>query len=287
MRVLFAVFLCGAGLSLAATVPEKDWPEPDQIVRLWPGDAPGLVPSTNVECIVNHRFKNVSVPELWVYRPQKEERNRAALMICPGGGYGILAMGLHVGNVVGMFNGQGVVVLALKYRTRYGTNNVAEDAVMDAKRGVRLIRHHAVEWGVDPARVGVQGYSAGANVCLNLLCRYDEGDPGAADPVEKQASRPDFVALMCPWPAGKAISAYTVQTNPPPVFIASAEDDKTATTAFAREIGDEVKRQGGRVEFFIVPTGGHGAFHYGVSTGPGGKWPEVFNPNVFGKQRGE
>ena len=131
-------------------------------------------------------------------------------------------------------------------------------------------------FSIDPSRVGVQGYSAGGNIGLNLLGRYDAGDPQAADPVQRFSSRPDFMALMCPWPNGKPIADYPVHKNPPPVFIASAEDDKTATTAFALEIATAVKNQGGKVQMFVVPTGGHGAFHYGASKGDGAKWPEAF-----------
>ncbi len=261
-----------------AAVAVRPWPTPSKVLRLWPGDAPGLVTPAKAEEIVNERIRNVSVPELWVYLPERQDPKRAALLICPGGGYGHLAMGLHVGNVVKLFNDQGVVVLGLKYRTKYGANPVADDAVADCARAVRVIRQQADAWGIDPSRVGVQGYSAGGNIGLNLLGRYDAGDPQSADPVQRFSSRPDFMALMCPWPNGKLIADYPVLKNPPPVFIASAEDDKTAPTAFAMEIAEAVKNQGGKVQMFVVPTGGHGAFHYGVSKGDGEKWPEAFKP---------
>jgi len=245
-------------------------------VRLWTGDAPGLTAVKQTEGVVNDRIRNVSVPEMWVYLPKKKEIRRPALLICPGGGYSHLAMTLHAGAVVDLFHEKGVVVIGLKYRTRYGTNDVPEDAVADCARAIRLIRLHAEEWGIDPARVGVQGYSAGANVCLNLLGSFDAGNPEATDPVERQSSRPDFMALMCPWPNGRAITTYPIRKNPPPVFIASAEDDKVAPTSFALSISEAVKQQGGKVELFLVPTGGHSAFHYGVSKGPGGKWTDAF-----------
>lgn len=252
------------------------WPKTTRVLRLWPGDAPGLVVPAKAEEIVNERIRNVSVPELWAYLPSGPGRRRAALLICPGGGYGHLAMGLHVGNVVPLFNGQDVVVFGLKYRTRYGKNDAADDAVADCARAVRFIRQHADEWGIAPDRIAVQGYSAGGNVCLNLLGRFDAGDPAAADPVARFPSRPDAVALMCPWPNGKTIAAYPVKPDPPPVFIASAEDDKIAPTTFALAIADAVKKQGGEVRTFIVPSGGHGAFHYGVEKGLGAQWPESF-----------
>ena len=259
----------------AATLP---WPTPVQVVRIWSGDAPGFVKAGKSEEIVNERIRYVSVPELWVYTPEQPAKMRTALLICPGGGYGHLSMGQHVGNVVKLLNDQGVVVFGLKYRTKYGANSPADDAVADCARAVRMIRQNADAWGINPARVGVQGYSAGGNVGLNLLGRYDAGDSKATDPVDRFSSRPDFVALMCPWPNGKTIADYRINKNPPPVFIASAEDDKIAPIAFAREIAEAVKKEGGEVQMFEVPTGGHGAFHYGIGNGPGTKWPEALKP---------
>lgn len=275
-RVLFLLLAFpAAGFLVAAeqTSAPLPWPTPSQVLRLWPGDAPGLVTPAKPEEIVNKRIRNVSVPELWAYLPEKSDKKRTAILICPGGGYSHLAMGLHVGNVVPLFHKQGIVVFGLKYRTRYGANPVADDAVADCARAVRLIREQAGAWGID--RVGVQGYSAGGNIGLNLLGRFDTGDVQSPDPVERFSSRPDFMALMCPWPDGKLIDSYPVKQNPPPVFIASAEDDKTAPTAFAVEIAKAVEQKGGTVRMFLVPNGGHSAFHYGVGDGPGTKWPDA------------
>ncbi len=253
--------------------PTLPWPQPTQVLRLWEGDAPGLVTPAKAEEIVNQRIRNVSVPELWAYLPEKRDRKRTAILICPGGGYVHHAMGLHVGNVVQLFQDQEIVVFGLKYRTRYGANQVEDDAVADCARAVRMIRKNAETWGID--RIGVQGYSAGGNVALNLLGRFDQGQADAVDPVERFSSRPDFVALMCPWANGKPITSYPLKPNLPPVFIASAEDDNTAPLAFAEEIAAAVKQQGGEVKMFVVPDGGHSAFHYGVSKGDGAKWPEA------------
>ena len=80
---------------------------------------------------------------------------------------------------------------------------------------------------------------------------------------------------MCPWPNGKTIAHYPILPNPPPAFIASAEDDTVAPIAFAKEIAQAVKQQKGSVETFYVPNGGHAAFHYGVSKGTGTEWPNA------------
>jgi len=262
----------------ATHAPAMAKPKPDAVIRLWPGDAPNLVPGGNTESIVNERYHNVSVPQLLVYLPSKEKAKGIALIICAGGGYNHLAMCLHVDNVVQLLNDQGIAVFGLKYRTRYGNNDVVEDALADGKRAVRLVRSQAKEWGVDPQRVGVQGYSAGGNLCLNLAGRFDEGDPQAADPLERLSSRPDFVVLMCPWPNKRAIEEFPLSRKSPPTFIANAKDDKTAPVTFAAAIDEKLKGLGVKERLFVVETGGHSAFHYGVAEGPGARWPEALLP---------
>ena len=257
---------------LHAEDSKMPWPSPNQVIRLWPGDAPGLVKVQKKEEIVNERIRNVSVPELWLYLPNGPVKKRKAMVICPGGGYAHHAMSLHVGNVVKLFHQRDTVVFGLKYRTRYGANDVAADAVADCERAIRLIRHRSAEWGID--QIAVQGYSAGGNIGLNLLGCHDAGNTSAEDLIERQSSRPDFVALMCPWPNGKPIAHYKILAHPPAVFIASAADDTTAPQAFAKEIAAAVRQQHGKVQEFDVPTGGHSAFHYSVSEGPGAHWPE-------------
>ncbi len=253
-------------------------PEPTQVLHIWPGDAPGLVAGAKPETFTNERYANVSVPLLSVYLPDRAKANGTALIICAGGGYNHLAMCLHVDNVVKMLNERGIAVFGLKYRTSYGGNAVVEDALADGKRAVRLVRSRAAEWGVDPQRVGVQGYSAGANLCLNLIGHFDAGDAAAVDPIEHVSCRPDFCALMCPWPNGKPIDAYPLAKDAPPTFVASAHDDTTAPFSFAQAIDAKLNGLGVAEEFFAVDIGGHNAFHYGMREIPGAHWPDTFFP---------
>jgi acetyl esterase/lipase len=253
-------------------------PEPDAVIRLWPGDAPGLVSGGNAETFVNERYANVSVPQLFVYLPPKEKARGTALVICAGGGYKHLSMCLHVENVVPLLHDRGIAVFGLKYRTRYGTNDVAADALADGKRAVRIVRSRAAEWAIDPHRIGLQGYSAGANLGLNLAGRFDEGDPHAADPIERVSCRPDFCVLMCLWPNERTIDDFPLSKNSPPTFFAHAQDDKTAPIGFAREADEKLRGLGVREEMFVVESGGHGAFHCGMVDGPGARWPEALLP---------
>lgn len=253
-------------------------PKPDLVLPLWPGDAPGLAAGEPAEVYVNGFYRNVSQPQLLVYLPKNGPAKKTALIIAPGGSYIELATALHVDNVVQMLNGQGIVVIGLKYRVRYGSNNAAAEALADAKRAVRIVRSRAGEWGIDPARIGVQGYSAGGNLCLVLAGRFDAGDPQAADPIERVSCRPDFMALMCTWPNRKTINDYPLMKDSPPAFIANAQDDRTAPVTFATAIDGKLKGLGVTEKLFVVPTGGHAAFHYGAVSGPGVKWPEELLP---------
>ncbi len=250
-------------------------PEPNEIVPLWPGNAPGLVAGGNPESFENERYRNVSSPQLFVYLPAQDKARGTALIIAAGGGYKHLAMCLHVENVVKLLNDRGIAVFGLKYRTLYGDNNVAEDALADAKRAVRIVRYHAQRWGIDPRRIGVQGYSAGGHLALNLACRFDEGEAESPDPIERIASRPDFVVLMCPWPYQQSLDDFPLGKQSPPAFIASAKDDTTAPFAFAAAIDRRLKDLGIHETLFSPETGGHGAFHVGMVEGLGGQWPRA------------
>ena len=250
-------------------------PEPTEVIQLWPGDAPGLVSGGKSESFENERYRNVSSPQLFVYLPAKEKARGTALIIAPGGGYVHLATCLHVENVVKLLNDHGIAVFGLKYRTLYSNNDVAEDALADGKRAVRIVRSRAEQWGIDPGRIGLQGYSAGGHLALNLACRFDEVHAGSPDPIERFSSRPDFVVLMCPWPYKQLLSDFPLSKRSPPAFIASAKDDETAPFAFAAAIDQRLVALGVQERLFSPETGGHGAFHVGMVERLGAQWPDA------------
>jgi endo-1,4-beta-xylanase len=249
-------------------------------ISLWPGSPPAMVDgATPGADDGTGRFRNVGIPGILLYLPETPApaSGRMALIACPGGGYSHLTRLAGADGAVAAFLPRNIAIIALKYRTKPPSLDVETDACADGERAVRLVRRHAPEWGIDPTRIGIVGWSAGANLALNVASHCDSGTPDASDPVERQSSRPDFVVLLSPWPAHRTIANYPVPAGAPPAFIGSAEDDKTAPSDFARAIGRAYQDVGVAHHLWIVPTGGHGAFTIDAP-GEGGKWIDRFLP---------
>ena len=155
-----------------------------EAVVLWPSGAPGALGREPLD-----------VPTLVPYLPPKESRTGAAVIVCPGGGYSHLAD--HEGGPVAEWlNSVGVTAFVLKYRHTARYPHPAP--LQDASRAVRTVRARAAEWGLDPARVGILGFSAGGHLASTAGTHFDAGRADAADPVERQSSRPDLMILIYP-----------------------------------------------------------------------------------------
>ena len=159
---------------------EADFPEP---ILLWPDGAPGAKGDEDVD-----------KPTIRLYRP--DEPNGAAVLICPGGGYGALATD-HEGHQLAVwYNKIGVTAAVLKYRL--GKRYQHPAPLNDAQRGLRYLRAHADELGLSSDRIGVMGFSAGGHLASTLSTHYDAGDTTADDPLERVSCRPDFTVLGYP-----------------------------------------------------------------------------------------
>ena len=276
---LCLVFLGGSPASRG-----DDAPAP-QTLDLWPGAAPGEaepIPaesSATVGGIV--RVSNVSRPTMTVYRPEPSKNTGAAVLICPGGGYSILASD-HEGDQVAHFlNGIGVTGIVLKYRVprRAGTsNNVPPpQALMDARRALGLVRSHAAEWQVDPTRVGILGFSAGGH-----LAAWAAAGPGEARPYEpvdaadKLSARPDFAVLIYPAylvkrGTAEVASEVAVAAATPPTFLAMAGDDAITVDGSLAYFA-ALKQAKIPAELHIYNEGGHG-FGMNATGKPVASWP--------------
>ena len=236
-----------------------------QSLRLWPGDAPGLVTNPGPEVAeANGRVSNVSVPMLDVYLPPPEKANGTAIIICSGGGYTRLASGPLGRDAATIFGPLGYAVFSLKYRVRPPSEDVLRDALADARRAIRLVRSRSAEWRIDPHRIGMVGFSAGANLILNLATTSQTGDPAATDPLARWSDRPDFVGLAATWPHNQHIASFAIDRHTPPAFILHTKDDQSAPFAFAEELAAAWSRAGTPVLFTPYEKGGHMAFNFPV-----------------------
>ncbi|HCE42139.1 MAG TPA: hypothetical protein DET40_01155 [Lentisphaeria bacterium] len=233
--------------------------------KAWPGVGEGGV----------QLISRIGIPSIILHKPLNHEKNRKVVILCPGGAYQALASVDNGNGTLDPFLKDGFVVVVLKYRTVPNPKQAEIDALADAKRAVRLVRHHAGEWGIDPKQVSVVGWSAGGNLVLNLSSNTDNGKPEDADPVERQSCRPDFVAMLCPWPTSRPAGEYPISKDSPPAFIASAKDDKAAPTKFAVEISKNYEKAGVQSNLWVIEEGGHRAFSFD-STGEGSHWRERF-----------
>ncbi len=135
-------------------------------------------------------------PALYVHLPPADKANGAAVIVCPGGGYGHLASTYEGHDVAQWLNSQGIAGFVLKYRIAPRYHHPAP--LQDAQRAIRTVRSRAKEWGVDPARIGVMGFSAGGHLASTAGTHFDDGNPKAADPIDRAGCRPDFLVLCYP-----------------------------------------------------------------------------------------
>ena len=159
-------------------------PASSQPLRLWEGEAPGAMGTEPAD-----------IPTLTVYAPAPEKSTGAAVVVCPGGGYGGLAD--HEGRPIAEWlNTIGVTGIVLKYRLGPKYHHPVE--MGDVARAIRTVRAHAADWGVDPHRVGVLGFSAGGHLASTAATHFDSGNASATDPTDRLSSRPDVAILIYP-----------------------------------------------------------------------------------------
>ena len=250
---MLLLLLCG--VSPAATATE---------IRLWPNGAPGSAGKTAAEVVEppnqDHGYLKVTgvhQPSLTVYLPPAGKASGAAMIIAPGGGHAFLNFDQEGTYVAAYLNSIGVAAFVLKYRLARepgSTYKVEEHALADAQRAIRLLRARAAEWNLNPSRIGIMGFSAGGEVAALAATRFDAGKPDAADPVDRQSSRPDFDALIYP---GIRANAYTIPKDMPVTFLLCADNDRGPSTALSA-LYPMLKAAGIQTEVHVYTTGGHG-----------------------------
>jgi parallel beta-helix repeat protein len=249
----------------------REHPMPKARVLLWPDTAPN-----------GDGTRELTDASMTVFLPPKELATGAAIVICPGGGYGRKVL-THEGTFIAQWlNEHGIAGVVLDYRLPHGRHAVP---LSDAQRAIRLIRANAEAWNLQTNRVGIMGFSAGGHLAATAGTHFDAGDPKAKDAVERQSCRPDFMALVYPVirmgengnkgtqlnllganPAPDLTARYSnerqVTAQTPPAFLAHAQDDKVVPPSNSADFRDALKAHGVAVEYLALPSGGHGLNGY-------------------------
>ena len=272
---------CILTLALATALPAAE----PAVVKLWPGKVPGeskdIGPEKYIEAkkgaLDVKRLTNVSEPSISIYPPPEGKANGAAVVVAPGGGYGILAIEHEGTDVCKWLNDLGVTAVLLKYRVPKRPGQMPENlaALQDAQRAVSVLRSRAAEWGVDPNRVGMLGFSAGGNLtaCTAL---FDKRSYEAVDEADKASQKPSFAVLVYPAylteKGGALKPEYAPTRDSPPMFFAHASDDPITSEGSAR-LYLALKKAGVPAEMHLYATGGHG-FGMKKIPHPAATWPD-------------
>lgn len=284
VRLLLSLVVVGWALSASAAEPV--------VLNLWPGKPPGetkeLPPEADTtkdtdRLIAGRRIiklGNVSTPQLAVYRAPKAKDTGASMIICPGGGHNILAYDLEGTEVAEWLNGFGVTGIVLKYRVPFrDPNDRAHAAVQDGQRAVSLVRFKAAEWGLDPERIGLLGFSAGGQVAGLVSILGEKRQYEAADDTDRISSRPNFAVLIYPGGfadpnAPQLLESVKVTKAAPPMFLVHAFDDNV-TPLHSLLMAMELKKVGVPAEVHVYSKGGHGYGLRHVDGQPVTDWPKA------------
>jgi acetyl esterase/lipase len=224
------------------------------------------------------RVTNVSEPTLSVFAPEKP--NGTAVIVCPGGGYGILAIEHEGTKVCEWLNSLGVTGILLKYRVPVREKTPGFEPLQDAQRAVGIVRHHAVEWGINPQRVGILGFSAGGHLAVMTALSPNDRTYRQDPALDVDDATPNFLIPIYPAYLVGAEDNYTllptikVTPKSPALCVIHAHDDKGRTSAAASALLYlEYKKLGLPAELHIFQTGGHG---FGMREGdsPVSRWPQ-------------
>ncbi len=293
-RFLFSsVTLIALAATPLAAVAQPAPPAAPQVLALWPEGVPGAVANATPETLADGRLSNVHVPTLTVYPAPPDRANGTAVVVCPGGAYAILAVDKEGTAVARWLNGLGVTAFVLKYRLKeYGHPAPLRDVL----RAVRMVRSDAAKWKIDPARIGVMGFSAGGHLASSAGTLFDapEGRTGAA--IDVVSARPDFLVLVYPvitlkppfYHAGSRVNLLGKDPAPelvdhlctdqqvtsatPPAFLVHGGTDTAVPVENSVAFYSALRRAGVPAELHVYQEGPHG-FGLNPGYGPISDWP--------------
>jgi acetyl esterase/lipase len=248
-------------------------------ILLWPQGAPGSEGKTGNEKMrvvqEDQVISNIHRPSITPYLPASQKATGAAVIIAPGGGHRELWITHEGYREAQWLSDHGVAAFVLKYRLARDSNStytIDKDELADIQRAIRLVRSRAAEWGIDTARIGVMGFSAGGEVAALSAMRFDNGNAGAADPIDRLNARPAFQALIYPGGTGR----YEVVSNAPPVFLVAGYGDRDDIAIGLAEVYLKYKKAKVPAELHIYSNAGHGFGMRPRSTGAVAGWIDRF-----------
>ena len=264
VSIVFILAVCPA-----IAVAQSAKPANGKRILLWPDGAPGAKGKTDRDR-----------PSITVYAPPKAKRNGCAVVVCPGGGYGGLAVSYEGRDVARWFNTFGVTGFVLRYRHAPHYRHPAP--LQDVQRAIRLVRQRATTFGVDPQRIGVMGFSAGGHLASSAGTHFDAGKKDAKDPADRVSCRPDYLVLV--YPVISMTTQYThkgsrrnllgpnpgeklkklmsselqVTKDTPPTFLMHTSGDKPVPAENSVLFYLALRKAGVPVEMHIYERGRHG-----------------------------
>jgi acetyl esterase/lipase len=240
-----------------------------QVLPLWNGRAPGAQGDTEAD-----------IPAVTVFLPRTMAQGTPAVVVCPGGSYARLASNHEGRQVASFLNSMGIAAFVLRYRLGPKYHHPIE--LGDAQRAIRLLRSHAAEWRIDPARIGIVGFSAGGHLAMSASTHFDAGNGGASDPVDRAGSRPDFavlgypvISMTAPWThAGSRTNLLGEQPDPevardlsgenavtantPPTFLFQTTEDTVVPAENSVQYYLALRKAGVPAEMHVFEKGAHG-----------------------------
>lgn len=259
----------------------------EAVVKVWPDGAPGAIASKHYkEKYFSKRYEHGWITcsnnaELFVYLPEENNAPHSAVIVCPGGGYGLLAINKEGHYIAKALAERGVVGIVLKYRLP--SDKIMTDQsigpLQDAQEAIRIVRRRADEWKIDPAKVGIMGFSAGGHLAITLATHYNDNVYEVADSVD---ARPDFVVpvypvvtmdksythkgsyenLLSKHSTDKKISRFSgelnVSASTPPTYLIHCKDDDVVPVKNSLVYYDVLQQNAIPSKLVLFEKGGHG-----------------------------
>lgn len=275
----------------------------NHVIPLWEGTPPLQNPLDLKEEATQQgilRIANVQTPSIEVYLPTKQIATGEAVVIFPGGGYGILAYDWEGTDFAKWLNAQGIAGIVVKYRLPISKSltDPKEVPLMDAQRAIRLVRQNAEAWSINPSKIGVMGFSAGGHLASTVSTQYTHEVNRSKDAIDGLSARPDFSILVYPVISFRDAAVHSgsrrnligenasqelmdrfsgelnVNAETPPTFLVHAQDDKGVPIENSLLYYQALHKNGVKASLHIYPSGGHG-FGFGLGKGAVEGWRDV------------